>query len=320
MKQGLVAAAMFCMTGLAYADIRWSDLWRNADQQGEALLRQGNAKAAVTTYADPQRKAYAQLKAGDYAAAAKSYAALNGNEARYNEGNALALQGKLQGALDAYDAVLKNDPGHRDARHNRDLVANALKQQNQQSQQQQPDQNKSDSKQQDGKSGQSQQGQGGAGKGSAQKDQNKSGDHGKAGDQNSSGQGDQNRDGQSGTGNQQAATTKSGQTGQPHDQAQAKSGADQSSAQQGTGANGASDAKSGSATDRSALQDAIASLGKSQSGQAPDTKVAAGAAAPVSEQQIAQDQWLRAIPDDPGGLLKRKFLIEHMMRQQKEQP
>lgn len=28
------------------------------------------------------------------------------------------------------------------------------------------------------------------------------------------------------------------------------------------------------------------------------------------------DQWLRQIPDSPAGLLRRQFLIEHMMRQQ----
>ncbi len=36
----------------------------------------------------------------------------------------------------------------------------------------------------------------------------------------------------------------------------------------------------------------------------------------MSEQQIEKEQWLHSIPDDPGGLLRRKFLIEHMMRQQ----
>lgn len=35
-----------------------------------------------------------------------------------------------------------------------------------------------------------------------------------------------------------------------------------------------------------------------------------------SEQALALDQWLRRIPDDPGGLLRRKFMIEHMLRQQ----
>jgi len=38
---------------------------------------------------------------------------------------------------------------------------------------------------------------------------------------------------------------------------------------------------------------------------------------PPTEKQLAQAQWLRSIPDDPGGLLRRKFMIEHYMRQQK---
>ena len=31
---------------------------------------------------------------------------------------------------------------------------------------------------------------------------------------------------------------------------------------------------------------------------------------------MALDQWLRQIPDSPAGLLRRKFLIEHIIRQQ----
>jgi Ca-activated chloride channel homolog len=40
---------------------------------------------------------------------------------------------------------------------------------------------------------------------------------------------------------------------------------------------------------------------------------------PRSEQALALDQWLRGIPEDSGELLQRKFLIEHMMRQQRNQ-
>jgi Ca-activated chloride channel family protein len=40
---------------------------------------------------------------------------------------------------------------------------------------------------------------------------------------------------------------------------------------------------------------------------------------PRSEQALALDQWLRGIPEDSGELLQRKFLIEHMMRQQGNQ-
>ncbi len=40
---------------------------------------------------------------------------------------------------------------------------------------------------------------------------------------------------------------------------------------------------------------------------------------PQTEQQLALEQWLRQIPDDPGGLLRRKFMIEHLMQQKQEQ-
>ncbi|NMQ19729.1 hypothetical protein E4P82_11270 [Candidatus Competibacter phosphatis] len=35
-----------------------------------------------------------------------------------------------------------------------------------------------------------------------------------------------------------------------------------------------------------------------------------------SEDRQAMDQWLRRIPDDPAGLLRRKFMLEHLRRQQ----
>lgn len=41
---------------------------------------------------------------------------------------------------------------------------------------------------------------------------------------------------------------------------------------------------------------------------------------PRSEQALALDQWLRGIPEDSGELLRRKFLIEHMIRQQGNEP
>ena len=34
------------------------------------------------------------------------------------------------------------------------------------------------------------------------------------------------------------------------------------------------------------------------------------------EKQQAVQQWLQRVPDDPGGLLRRKFLLEYQRRQQ----
>ena len=41
---------------------------------------------------------------------------------------------------------------------------------------------------------------------------------------------------------------------------------------------------------------------------------------PRSEQALSLDQWLRGIPEDSGELLRRKFQIEHMLKQQGNQP
>ncbi|MDA8349518.1 MAG: hypothetical protein M0038_12070, partial [Pseudomonadota bacterium] len=35
---------------------------------------------------------------------------------------------------------------------------------------------------------------------------------------------------------------------------------------------------------------------------------------PPSEKALALKQWLRQIPDDPAGLLRRKFLIQYLLR------
>ena len=39
---------------------------------------------------------------------------------------------------------------------------------------------------------------------------------------------------------------------------------------------------------------------------------------PQSERALSLDQWLRWIPDNPGGLLRRKFMIEHLLQQERE--
>lgn len=53
-------------------------------------------------------------------------------------------------------------------------------------------------------------------------------------------------------------------------------------------------------------------------GQASPADARPGEAAepPHSEEAQSLDQWLRWIPDDPAGLLRRKFMIEHMLNQQ----
>jgi Ca-activated chloride channel family protein len=54
--------------------------------------------------------------------------------------------------------------------------------------------------------------------------------------------------------------------------------------------------------------------------QSADKGAAPGNADPLTrEQQQADERWLRRIPDDPGGLLRRKFLYQYSQRERAQQ-
>ena len=302
----LAAAALFALAAPTLAAAQtptasiWSRLWRTPDQLGQLLLKKGDAAGAAQAFADPEHKAHAALQAGDYASAAQTLNGIDKADAHYNRGNALAHAGNLQGAIQAYDAALKHDPQHSDARHNRDVVSAALqKKKDKQGQDDSKSGDKpNDNNKQDGKDGKPDNTPRGG------KD-SKPGDT--AGDKS-----DPKQDGKSGE--QPVSAPRPGKA----------------SATPATPATPESAAKDDATQAR---RDAESALGKdAQQPPAPakggastpsQTKAGANEAVklqPPTEKQIAQEQWLRAIPDDPGGLLRRKFLIEHMLRQQGQKP
>lgn len=326
-----------CRTALAASVTAvWSDLWRTPDQQGQALLEAGEPAAAAARFQDPRRRAYADLKAGHYPEAAKLLAPFTDPQSEYNLGNALAKSGRLQEALAAYDAALKQAPADRDIRHNRDLVERALRKQRQSP--------KSQGQQGGHKSGSSgQQGQpSGAGQGSGS--QQSGGGSQQSGTGSQSAGGGQTASNGSQSGNDQSAnagTRQPGQSGNPRD-----SGTPQSASANGSGSSKESpgqaqrDAALAASLARSQQRRGPGNTGQAQGSQQNDTSasgsrsgskrapnqpeadslLAGGARTPrqkpETEKQLALDQWLRQIPDSPAGLLQRKFLIEHMMRQQ----
>lgn len=108
----------------------WPGLWQRADQQAaQAFERKHAADAArVLEKLGPHSPWRAPLlyRAGRHAEAAALYAEQDTARAHYNRGNALALAGELEGALEAYAAALERSPSLRDARHNQALVREAL--------------------------------------------------------------------------------------------------------------------------------------------------------------------------------------------------
>ena len=154
------------LPGVARADW-WGDLWQRKDQQAyEALSRDDPARAAALAV-DPNLSGEAWYRAGEYANAQQAWANSVTADAQYNRGNALARAGEYEAALGAYDAALNLQPGMPDAEHNRAIVEQLLKDQQEQQQEQQGEQGEqgdtqdgaSSQEQQDGESSQESEGQ-----------------------------------------------------------------------------------------------------------------------------------------------------------------
>lgn len=152
----------------AHASV-WQDLWQTPDQQAAAALAAGDANTAQGLFENKQWRASAAYRAGDYETAINHFKQADSADGQYNLGNALAKAGNLDGAIEAYNQALAQQPDMEDALANRDLVEKLKQQQEQQQsssdqeknqeqeQNQQQQQNQDQQQSSDGQSSQNQQ-------------------------------------------------------------------------------------------------------------------------------------------------------------------
>lgn len=146
----------------------WKDLWKTPNQRAAEALSRGDYETAQDLFEDPMWRGSAAYKAGDFEQATTSFLNNDTAQGHYNRGNALAQDGDLQGAIDAYDRALSLDPDMQDAIANRALVEQLKDQQQDQDQDQQNQQSQDqDQEQQD----QEQQNQDSSGQDQEQKNQ-----------------------------------------------------------------------------------------------------------------------------------------------------
>ncbi|MEQ9465108.1 MAG: VWA domain-containing protein [Haliea sp.] len=131
---GLLPLLLLLEPGTARAQA-WQDLWLTPDQQARRALEAGDAERAATLFRDPAWGGAAAYESGDYATAAERFQATDSADGWYNRGNALAREGDLDGAIDAYQRSLELAPGQEDAAANLALVEDLKQQQEQQEQQ-----------------------------------------------------------------------------------------------------------------------------------------------------------------------------------------
>ncbi len=247
-RRGWVLMLLVFVTPFPVEASLWDDIWLNRDQQAQRALDEGDADEAAMLFEDGEWRAVARYRAADYAGSAAGFAERGDTRNLYNLGNAMAMQGQLDAAIDAYEQVLEMDPDNEDAAYNLELVRNMK---DQQQQQQQGDQQQST--------------------------------------ENSGGQGE-NAESQSG---QQGADGDAESEGDSNNQESGENGDEEMSEE-----------------DLEALRQELERAAReAEPGEQPQQMSEAELAAlrQQQEQQQAMEQWLRRIPDDPGGLLRRKF-------------
>ncbi|UCB55784.1 MAG: VWA domain-containing protein [Thiotrichales bacterium] len=266
---------------------RWIDtehLWLRPDQQAMRAFKAGDAEKAAELFDDSDWKAAAHYRAGDYASSNQLLESPDDSTGHYNKGNVLAKLGQYEDAIRAYDQALSMDPANEDARYNRDLVQKALQQQQQQQQQGSPQQNQ----QQDGSQSQSEQQQ-----------------------QPIDQQQESEQDAQQKQDDQQSKEQ------QQHDQSPHKQQGAEQQQDQLTDINEKKDEED--TEDEKENEQADMSQPQAEQQQQAETEMEAQQQDEAFEQEDAEtveneqamQQWLRRIPDDPGGLMRRKFIYQY---------
>lgn len=271
----------------------WNDLWQTRNQQGQRALQAGDAAAAATLFENPEWRAQALFDNEQFEQSAAALDGATSANSAYNQGNALARAGKLEEALEAYQQALARQPDMADAQYNRDLVEQLLKQQQSQQSQQEQQSGQNQQPQQDQQSGQNQQ---------SQQDQ-QSGQNQQSQQDQQSGQNQQSRQDQQSGQNQQS------QQNQQSSEDQSKQANQQPAEQQGEQPAG---------DDQGSQEQQNARARQSEDETEQQGKAGAQETEPLSGKQQAIDSWLRTIPDDPGGLLRRKFLQQQRAVQQQK--
>jgi Ca-activated chloride channel family protein len=272
----------------------WQDLWLRKDQQGVKALLNDDPRTAAELFTEPQWQGVAEYRAGNYGEAAKILEDLDRGESNYNRGNALARQGRLKEAIEAYNKTLQQNPELEDARYNKELVEKLMRQENRRNGRGQ-EQNQESTGQQQEHEGQKDQDRQGSGQEEGNQHQEQPEDQAGAGQQGENRRRDEQGD----------HRNEAGQVDEPQE---ADSPADQQSARgkdQDEQAEKAEEKMNGKPDQE-----------KEQLPQSDEPEVLTAEERMKGEEQQALEQWLRRIPDNSGGFLKRKF--EYQYRQNRD--
>ena len=294
----------------------WDDLWQRSDQQATRALAEKDYERASRIAKDPLLRGIAEYRRGNYQQALANFSQASGATADYDQGNALAKLGRYEEAISAYDNALKSAPDMEDALANKAAVEALLRQQQQkkdhsQDKQGEPSQKGSQAGKPSGEDKPSEQRQ--------QSSQEKQAQQGKSSAQDEPSQQDK-QDAQGETQHKKDATDKN--TFADANKALEEKAAEKNMPEEQKPADRAATEKQPEKQAEKQVEKQAEQAANDEPAPRQRTPPADGQAARTetlsSEEQMAAEQWLRRIPDDPGGLLRRKFLYQYQQRAQRE--
>ncbi len=286
----------------------WRELFINDNQRAYELLEEGQAAKAAQTFNDSTWQGIAAYKAQEYEEALQYWSNEESPITSYNRGNALARNGKLPEALEAYDQALAAEPDWEDAQFNRDLVAKLLDSQQKQFQEDKssggnpnrPEEGEEDSQEQPDQSASS-------------------------GDPTEQNQLPENNDAANGDSAQN--NQKSGEQAPKPDDSQGSEDStgqlsEQNSDQKNTGSASGKETTDSENQEITGQKESQKNLLTPEEGNESEKEEQSDQAAAYlkgnenEEQQQTLQQWLRKVPDDPGQLLRNKMRLESIRRRQ----
>lgn len=282
-RKGLLNIVILCCVmnyGELYAFELDSLLW-NKNQQAKEKFDQKKYDDSAKTFTDSEWKAAAHYKNKNWQEALKEYQKIDTADGYYNRGNTLAKLNRFEEAIQAYDQALALQKEHEDARHNKKLIMDLLKN-------------------------------------SKNKNSNQKADK-------------QDNAGQQSSGDSQEGDADSKQQNQQPQNADKNSSEKESSEGEQNNKSDLTDSQSKEKSKSLSTKEAEEKMQKIQEklqSQKPD-KDTKGADKKNNDQRLAKqdelpegkieekqsvEQWLRKVPDDPGGLLRKKFQQEYLRR------
>ncbi len=285
----------------------WQGLWQTQDQQAQQLLKQNQTEEAADTFKDPEWKAIANYKTGNFDEAITHFQEGSSAQDKFNLGNALTQKGEYDPAIHAYKEALTLQPEFAEAQENL-RIAEQLKSLSEQNQQNQDGQQQQDGEKQQGdesqESSQSQeQSQGEQGENSEQKNSAENQEGGEASDQKQqiSEEESQSQD------KQDALDKHYNQDGSDEEQDNKQALSPEEEKKDGEEGENEEQEKSTLVKPEDQNQDENDTDGEG-------TMMQRQMSPEEMEQQQSLEQWLRKVPDDPSGLLREKFRYEYNKR------